>query len=233
MIKKAQKLNIEGCKYTVDPKPIDKPFLSYINDKGQLKYEIFQGSQEALKVREDRGEITYRRYFEVTISGPAPVLDGWEFVAALEHLTDDKGQPLNVIRCRPSFEGNLPTVYCNAPCKCDHCKTNRNRKASCVVRNVTTGEWKQVGLSCVKDFCGGNDPRQVACLLEWDLEAKYSEEDLDGEGGYGHSEMRWSLREFLATTCAVIRTQGWLSRGKATGFGPPPTVDLVMELLSK
>lgn len=236
MIRKASKLGIEACSYTVG-NHVDVPYTTRFDlDAGGYRSVRFQGDAEELKVAENNGKIHYKRFIEVTIAGPNPVLAGWSFVATLQHLTDDKNQPLNMLRTSPTFEGKLPERFHNSTAQCDHCKAIRNRKDTYVVQNVATGEWKQIGSSCIKDFTGGNDPRSIAAILEWwlDTQRECQDDDDDDEGGSmggGRGGCRYSLRDFLATTAAVIRTEGWMPRSKAQDEGCAATADLVLMAL--
>lgn len=50
---------------------------------------------------------------------------------------------------------------------CEHCGSNRRRKDTYIVRNTVTGEFKQVGRSCLKDFTGGLDASAVAQYISF------------------------------------------------------------------
>ena len=234
MIKKATRLGIETCSYTLGA-AIDVAYETYYSvDKGCYTRTRFQGDAGDLKLAERQGHITYSRFIEVTIAGPNPVLGGWEFVATLEHLTDDQGKPMNMLMVRPGFEGKLPERFHTViASNCDHCHQTRNRTNTYVVRNVASGEWKQIGSSCIKDFCGGNDPRAVAAMLEWwlDTQRDCQDEGEQGEGG-GREASRYSLRYFLAVTAAAIREDGWMSRSKADEACKRATVETVLEALN-
>ena len=246
MVRKAAKLGIEGCSYTVGASS-DVPYLTYFSEMtGRYQTKRYEQNTEdftaeqlavALKNLEVAGEITYKRFVEVTIAGPAPVLAGWEFVATLEHLTDDKGQPMNMLRTSPLFKGELPERFRTVEAtNCDHCHQLRNRKDTYLVRNTETGEWKQIGSTCIADFLGGNDPRQVAGILAFWLDIQMECRDDEGEesGEYGpRGEMRWALRNFLALTAAVIREDGWMSKAKAESEGRNATVSTVIGFLVK
>ena len=236
MVKRAHKLEITACSYTLG-KAIDVPYITRFSlEEGWHSERFFGGGNgpEELKKAEDAGKIHYKRFIEVTIAGPAPKLAGWTFVATLQHLTDEQGKRMNMLRSSPTFTGKIPDRFKTTDAVCDHCKAIRNRVDTYIVHNESTDEWKQIGSSCIKDFTGGNDPRVVAAILQWWLDVQRECEDFDEDGGMnggGRGEARWSLRDFLATTAAVIRQEGWLPKSKADEFGPPPTATLVVEAL--
>ena len=142
----------------------------------------------------------------ITIEGEPPKLSGWVFVATLQH---EGG--VTLIR---SVEEGLPERFRTAsPEHCDHCGTKRKRKETFVVRHEETGEYKQVGRSCLKDFLGHKSPEAIAEYFT-DLAALL--ESLGAEPERGESfPIVWSLEEFLAVTSAAIEECGWVSKGMA------------------
>lgn len=173
----------------------------------------------------------------LTIKGEAPGLNGWTFAATLDHVVLPSGEGVNLLRSHS--EDALPERFRTAtPDNCDHCGTNRRRKATFVVRNEA-GEWKQVGRQCLKDFLGYHkDPgaiaRYAALLLSLDV---LMESESGGEGG-GYVESTYDLRTFLAWTVQRIEDEGWMSRSKAReleeeeGRAITPTADAVLCYLS-
>ena len=160
--------------------------------------------------------VFYIRFFEVTISGATPRLAGWEFLATLQHLADDHGEVINLLRTVPTFKDGLPEAYRTAsPENCDHChKAIKSRKETFLVRHED-GTWKQVGRNCTQDFLGGKDPHDVAAHLENLLRACAAAEESEGMGMGGGGAARVSLAALLADVAALVRVDGWTSRGKA------------------
>jgi hypothetical protein len=111
----------------------------------------------------------------------------------------------------------LPHKFRTAtPDNCDHCHTTRRRNNTFVVRHEETGEWRQVGRQCLKDFLGYHkDPgalaRYAAVLLELDTVIREESEGDYGANGY----LAWDLGEFLAYTVESIKAGGWVSRTMA------------------
>jgi len=177
-----------------------------------------------------------RSYHRVTIGGEAPAVAGFRFVATLQHLNIE-GETLNVLRTAPGFEGQVPEEFRTAtPENCDHCKrVISTRKETFVVQNTETGVWQQVGRNCLADFLGGRDPHAVAGGLELLLRAADAGEEFGGDCGGGW-QLAWPVEEFLAVTAMFVRTEGWMSRGKAR-LSPvpgsvPATADFVVRYLS-
>lgn len=163
-----------------------------------------------------------------TVRGEAPTLEGWGFVGTLEHV---EGHTI----LRTLIEEALPERFRTAtPEHCDHCNTRRRRNDTFIVRHAESGEFKQVGRNCLKDFLGNANPAEVAAFatLLLDLQQAiggYCEED----GAYGNGTVveTFPLVDFLAVTAAAIHEFGWTSRSNAKESGGSPTADLVLSHL--
>jgi hypothetical protein len=184
--------------------------------------------------RDDDGELVTAYYEQVYVilTGETPRVAGFEFVATLEH--DDAG---TIIRRVPTFEGEEfdLTPYRDAkPEHCDHCGLDRRRKDTYIVRNAESGETKQVGRQCLKDFIGAHNPEKYARIAEYlrdffeALEGGYGG-DFGGGGGSGPS--LYSILDVLAITSKTIREYGWVAKSKAQP-GQSPTADWVDRYLT-
>ena len=94
------------------------------------------------------------RFLLVEAEGTAVVND-WEFVASVEHTENG-----NVFSGILGIE--VPSRYYNSKPICEHCNTNRFRKYTYIIRNKKTGEFRQVGKACLKDYTGGMSAEAVA-----------------------------------------------------------------------
>jgi hypothetical protein len=147
---------------------------------------------------------------EITIAGERPVVAGWRFAAVIE------ATPVgNLLRKSPDFDGDLPLRFRDCTSECDHCQTVRNRAETFVVQHDESGEFKQVGRTCLQDFTGAADPsawiakyqfeRSLADLAGWD----------DGDGGCGRAAAVILVLAFVAMVAAHVRIVGYMSAGKA------------------
>lgn len=171
-------------------------------------------------------------YEALTVQGEPPRLNGWVFAATLEHETAADGRSVTILRSHG--EESLPAKYREAtPDNCDHCHTNRRRNNTYVVRHEETGEWRQVGRSCLKDFLGlHTDPGAMAryATLLLTLEASLREEC---EGDYGANGWEaYDLEKFLAYTVQSIDDAGWVSRSQARETDLLATADAVWYCLT-
>jgi hypothetical protein len=167
-------------------------------------------------VREFRDDITAmkvkRVYHTVEISGLAPKLNGWSFVATLD-FTSGEGEGV-IVRTVPGFTVDAKYRHSNA--NCDHCAKIRRRNETFIVRNDAGNEMR-VGRQCLRDFLGHQDPHLIARLAEFlaevnDLGRSSEDDDFFGMGG---SDNRIYLARYLTFVSATIRAEGWVSGKQA------------------
>lgn len=145
---------------------------------------------------EETGSEHTARFITVDVSGTARVND-WEFIATIEH-----SKPVNIIRSfRP--EVKIPESYYTADTRCDHCQTKRNRKDTYLIRNTLTGEFKQVGKTCLKDFTRGLSAETVTAYVSWFDELIKGEQPIPGFKHY------YSVEEVLQYAVEAVRLYGY------------------------
>lgn len=95
--------------------------------------------------------------FDLTIDGEIIRKDGYTIAAKIEHLQG--GNVVSTIgdtACKPEW----PTLKAH----CDHCNGNHGQRVTFIVRHEDGSE-KQVGRTCLKDYCGIN-PQAVGLSKE-------------------------------------------------------------------
>lgn len=144
------------------------------------------------------------KVYEVLLTAQLPVLEGWTFMARLDHANETG----TIIRMVPNV-GELPTEFRHAKAtRCDHCNVNRYRRDTFVVRNDETGEFKQVGSTCLKDFFG-HDPYKIAKMAEL---LGYAYECARGGEQFVGGDLRYiDLEGFLTYAAYSCRKNGWVS----------------------
>ncbi len=168
-------------------------------------------------------------YFMVEVTGMAPKLAGWTFVATLQH--EEGGTILRTVPTVDLAEGLLKP-FRNADPACDHCRFKRRRNDTFVVRH-DDGTLRQVGRNCLADFTGCKSPQALASMAEWLATAAGVAEEFEGGGG-GNGEPVEEIGAYLSYVALAIREGGWLSRGKAREqgeFGPPATANVAWSLM--
>ena len=155
---------------------------------------------------------------EVYLAAEMPVIDGWTFVARIDH-TNESG---NIIRSIPNTSVTIPDRFRSAAADCQHCNVRRLRRDTFVLCNEA-GEFQQVGTSCLQDFFG-HDPYKIAKLAEL---LGYANEVARAGGEYGEAvltDRRWiNVENFLRDTARVVMTQGWVSAKAARETGKTST----------
>lgn len=170
-------------------------------------------------------------FYQVQISGSAPRINGWTFIAVLEHLYNEGCD--NLVHAVPEMlqEGELAN-YRHAVPYCEHCKTQRLRNNTYILKNEQ-GIYKQVGRQCLVDFLGHDDPMAVAYSAQFIAEAcESAEECLDDDFSFGRPSKKLSTEYFLAWVHASIRQTGWCAR-KDAGYGKTSTADDAMYNMDK
>lgn len=169
----------------------------------------------------NKGQLT----LPIEISGPIYVhYDNWEFSATLQHLPTGE----NIVRVI-SEEDLLPAQYRNCSSNCEHCKVNRYRKDTYVVKNVVTNVYMQVGSTCIKDFLGQDSPDNI--LLKANLASEIISFIRNNEFLGSNSEPYDIISHFLAQTSACISIHGWVSKSKAYESGKVSTVSRIQDSL--
>ena len=163
----------------------------------------------------------------VEVGGAAPKLNGWTFIATLQHSTDPEVG--TIIRSVPG-QGELPLKYRQAKPVCDHCKLLRLRNDTYVVRH-DDGRTAQVGSNCLRDFLGHQSPEAMASYAELLMGAEELLGSEEGENG-PRQRMRFWSEGALAVASAVISKHGWKSRTKAREDGSVATANHVDDYLS-
>lgn len=80
-------------------------------------------------------------------------LGNFEVVAILDHKTKNEQCDNNMVYISNS-NYELPLYYYTANGNCDHCNYNRKRNTTAVLVNLDTNEFKQVGITCLKEYTG-------------------------------------------------------------------------------
>lgn len=154
----------------------------------------------------------------VKIEGELPRLGDWRFIAAVQHLSEEGGT-FNLIHPILGVElADLPAKYKEVGNVCDHCKSARRRESTFLLQNEKTGEWKQVGRSCLADFSGGQGgPEHLGSLAEFLADVRSALEDIEGwdEGQGRRGKVHLGLDEYLPIVAACVRARGWVPRSKA------------------
>ena len=154
--------------------------------------------EEYRTLKDERGNEYQARFVIIEAEGVA-VVSGWKFIASVEHT--EKGNLIN-----RACDIEVPERYYTGRPVCEHCNSQRARKDTYIVMDEETGEFKQVGKSCLKDFTHGMSAEAVAQYT-----AAF-EELIQGEEPYeGCSIERYiETEEWLRYVAETIRHFGYV-----------------------
>ena len=169
----------------------------------------------------DTGEREPDGHAFVVLHGAAPVLAGWTLEAIVEH----HGERGTVRAVGELGEHLDPEAFQSA--RCEHCGVRRRRSTTFVVVHVESGELRQVGSNCVRDFLGGNDPERACRQAEYLARARA---ELKGAEVAARPQEP-ALEAFAVHASHVVRAHGFISREQARRGSGPTSADLALRSL--
>lgn len=160
-----------------------------------FRYE--EVGEEFRELEDDDGSTYTARFVIIEAEGVA-IVSGWRFIASIEYT--EKG---NIINRACDIE--VPERYYTGKPICEHCQSKRRRKDTYIVMNEETGEFKQVGKTCLKDFTHGMSAEAVAQYTS------AFEELIEGETPYPCSKISRYIKteEFLRYAAETVRHFGY------------------------
>jgi len=161
------------------------------------------------------------RFVVIEVSGTARVGD-WQFIGTIEH-----SEPMNRIG-QYAQDVEIPREYFTARPVCDHCQTKRARRDTYIIQNVETGEFKQVGRACMKDYTKGLSAEAAASWVS------LFESLIEGETPDASSYTRYlDTAEVLATAISVVDTFGYVkAKNEYDEYNPDSTKNNVVKYLA-
>lgn len=138
------------------------------------EFSYHQIGEEFKELKDDQGNKYTARFIIVEADGKA-VVNGWKFIASVEHT--EKGNIINRIG-----DIEVPERYYTSDAICEHCNSKRYRKDTYIVMNEESGEFKQVGKSCLNDFTNGLSAEAVAHYISLFDELIQGEVPMGGRG---------------------------------------------------
>ena len=150
-----------------------------------------------------------RKVLEVCLDVESIKIAGWKFVARIDH-SQETG---NIIRNVPNSGIDLPEMFRTAAPNCDHCGHRRMRRDTFVVHNEQTGEFKQIGSTCLADFLGHDAAYygRLAEIMSYASEAAAAAVDRDPIPQTLNDLRFLALEEYLQHCAWAIRNYGWVS----------------------
>ena len=196
-----------------------------------IKEEDVKTSAEDLDISE------FKKQYTVRIVGKSPHVEGYEFIAKIEHT--DSG---NLINMSPNASiSSLPDEYRDADSVCDVCKTKRERHNTFIIRDEKENKLITVGSGCLKRFLPIDSVNKVIRFAEM-LESlrELSEEEIEAGGdriGGGNSNYYSVSEVIFYLSLAYLVTGKYISKKKSrevadtTGEYLDSTADVASNLM--
>ena len=150
---------------------------------------------------ESFGKKSSQRFIKVNVEGRAFIAD-YEAVAVAECMGSG-----NIVKKIGDNDIEIPERFHNTGCVCEHCNKNAIRKEVIIIRNVNTGEFKQVGKACCKLYTGNLDAQNVAMMYEFfeDLQTEQNEGLM-----YGGGERYFHVEDIIRIAAALDEKIGYI-----------------------
>jgi hypothetical protein len=180
---------------------------------GRLDLKV---TEVEVKSKDDMGFEVVEIMYDVEFSGEAPKHNGWTFLATLDW---DENAGL-IVRTAPGVHSvdreSLREGHC------DHCQKQRMRRETFLVKNEETGEEKQIGRSCIKDFLGWETG------ISWPSTPADDDEEKEFYG-FGGGDRDVSTETVLAYAWACVKAFGFV---RSQDYHATPTVQLVRNAIN-
>lgn len=166
-----------------------------------------------------------QKWLHIVIKGERAIIKGFDFVGSVQHLSQSKD---NILRAIPGEE--IPERF-RSRRACDYCNHDRYRKDTFIIKHPPTGNYFQIGRTCLKDFFGGHDPHDVAAYAE--LLGTIEEYLRCSTQTYnvGTKPDYLKLEYYLWFVAYSIRNHGWVSKTSAYNDGGVPTAETALNYL--
>jgi len=156
-----------------------------------------------------KGEFTI--YHVVHIEGRSPQVEGYEFIAKIEHT--DAGNLINI--APNSSIKDLPNEYREANPKCDVCKSNRERFNTFIIKDEKNNQLMTVGSSCLKRFLPIDSVNKLIRFAEMIEDLRQVVEDSEeNENDQGISGPNKYKNHYGVDTLLVLLAGAYLATGK-------------------
>jgi len=158
-------------------------------------------------------EETPQKFYNVYVDAEFQI-NNWECIATVDALPEG-----NIITSFGKHE--IPSRFYNLGCRCEHCNTDRDRKNLYIIYNNSTGDYKQIGKSCLKDFTRGMSASFIAWMM-----SKWTElESMETYTG-SYIEKYFQMEKILLVMAETIRKFGYVKKYDSNGdYNPQNTVD--------
>lgn len=180
-------------------------FAKKFNKYGYGEISYSKSSPYTVERKDDNGRVFLESVVDIDIDASYKIND-YEFIATLEFDTE-VGE--NIIR-KANDDVQVPVMY-RKRTSCDHCKTNRMRLHTILLRNTKSGEFIQVGKSCVKDYLGVDIGNYASYLSFYNDVEEMSRDIYVG----ARLAREYGVKDILLQTIESVKHNGYVSKQSA------------------
>ena len=180
-----------------------------------FSYEIVGATHHEIEI--DKYHSFIGQFVIVDVEGTA-IINGWQLIAKIQHELNG-----NIIT-KINIETEIPEKYYYTEPFCEHCNTSRDRKCTYLIRNIETGEFKQVGSACLMDYTHGLSAEMAAACANYFSELSEADKPLKG---ISYKEYI-NVKEFLLYAAEAVRCFGYVKTN--TDTQTQSTASLTMDI---
>ena len=137
----------------------------------------------------------------VSVVFPDYKLGEYDVIGVIDHTLSTKENAVY-----PCGDWNIPTKYRKGQGICEHCRTNHKRSKTVLLMNKS-GEYKQVGTSCLKEYTGITDISLVSAFRA--LDALFEESNIDTGMYTGRPSRKIPIEDYLAACVHYVKSNGY------------------------
>lgn len=189
---------IVKSKYDFIANKVEKFVRKYGRDN--VKFEVLDSNATIEYIPFNSTTPIYVPAVKIELEGNFQI-KGYDIIARLENI--DGTNLINSIA-----HENIPSEYYTR-CQCDHCKINRERKYTTLLRKVDTKQYVQVGNSCLKDFIGV-DLEDYAQFLQ--VVSLVEESEFKGDFEKLPDSIYFDINDVIGFSIDIIKKYGFVSK---------------------
>lgn len=181
------------------------PVNMTVKDTSYIPCSVYMRNEDGKQILVKKIDL---KHVTVEVTGQFPKFEGWSLVARLDHTPSGE----NIVNMFPSFYGQSIPQEFRTRQHCDHCNTNRNRKATILIVDDNR-TYKQIGTNCIADYLRSGDVEEYLIAeeltsLTYSPVSEISTDEYRGESG-GFSEYGIETVKFLAECIALVEKYGF------------------------
>lgn len=144
---------------------------------------------------------------DISVVFPDYKLGEYDVIGVIDHTFSTKENAVY-----PCGDWNIPTKYRKGQGICEHCRTNHKRSKTVLLMNKS-GEYKQVGTTCLKEYTGITDIGLLSCFRA--LDALFEECNINSGEYTGAPTRKIHIIDYIATCVNIIKHEGYTKGLKA------------------